>query len=133
VAFDFFYGTVPQQGMGSGFVIDGEGHILTNFHVIANAETVEVTLHNKRNYSAKIIGVDRSHDLAVIQISAPDLVPATLGDSRNLAVGQKVFAIGNRAILDNGISVTPGPHILVIKATTNSGQHLQKTFNITSQ
>ena len=95
VSFNFFYGVVPQEGQGSGFILDKEGHILTNYHVIANAENVEVTLHNKRNYPAKIIGVDRSHDLAVIQISAQDLVPATLGDSRNLAVGQKVFAIGN--------------------------------------
>lgn len=95
VSFNFFYGVVPQEGQGSGFILDKEGHILTNYHVIANAENVEVTLHNKRNYPAKIIGVDRSHDLAVIQISAPDLVPATLGDSRNLSVGQKVFAIGN--------------------------------------
>jgi S1-C subfamily serine protease len=95
VSFNFFYGVVPQEGQGSGFILDKEGHILTNYHVIANAENVEVTLHNKRNYPAKVIGVDRSHDLAVIQISAQDLVPATLGDSRNLSVGQKVFAIGN--------------------------------------
>jgi S1-C subfamily serine protease len=95
VSFNFFYGVVPQEGQGSGFILDKDGHILTNYHVIANAENVEVTLHNKRNYPAKIIGVDRSHDLAVIQISAQDLIPATLGDSRNLAVGQKVFAIGN--------------------------------------
>jgi S1-C subfamily serine protease len=95
VSFNFFYGVVPQEGQGSGFILDKEGHVLTNYHVIANAENVEVTLHNKRNYPAKIIGVDRSHDLAVIQISAPDLVAATLGDSRNLSVGQKVFAIGN--------------------------------------
>ncbi len=95
VSFNFFYGVVPQEGQGSGFILDKEGHILTNYHVIQGAENIEVTLHNKRNYPAKIIGVDRSHDLAVIQISAHDLVPATLGDSRNLSVGQKVFAIGN--------------------------------------
>jgi S1-C subfamily serine protease len=95
VSFNFFYGVVPEEGQGSGFILDKEGHILTNYHVIANAQNVEVTLHNKRTYPAKIVGVDRSHDLAVIQINAPDLVPATLGDSRNLSVGQKVFAIGN--------------------------------------
>jgi S1-C subfamily serine protease len=95
VAFDFFYGPVPQEGQGSGFIIDKEGHILTNYHVIANAREVEVTLHNKKKYRATVIGRDRSHDLAVIQIKAPDLVAATLGDSKSLVVGQKVYAIGN--------------------------------------
>jgi S1-C subfamily serine protease len=95
VAFDFFYGPVPQEGQGSGFIIDKEGHILTNYHVIANAREVEVTLHNKKKYKATVIGRDRLHDLAVIQINAPNLVPATLGDSKALVVGQNVFAIGN--------------------------------------
>jgi S1-C subfamily serine protease len=95
VAFDFFYGPVPQEGQGSGFIIDKDGHILTNYHVIANAREVEVTLHNKKKYKAAVIGRDRSHDLAVIQIKAPGLVSATLGDSKGLVVGQKVFAIGN--------------------------------------
>jgi S1-C subfamily serine protease len=95
VAFDFFYGPVPQQGQGSGVIIDKDGHVLTNYHVIENARQLEVTLHNRKKYKAQVIGIDRSHDLAVIQIKAPDLVPATLGDSKNLVVGQKVFAIGN--------------------------------------
>ena len=95
VAFDFFYGPVPQEGQGSGFIIDKDGHILTNYHVIANAREVEVTLHNKKKYKATVIGRDRSHDLAVIQITAPGLVAATLGDSKSLVVGQKVYAIGN--------------------------------------
>src|SRR5579871_306596 len=95
MAFDFFYGLVPQEGQGSGFVIDKEGHILTNYHVIADARQVEVTLHNRKKLKANIIGTDPSHDLAVIQIKSPDLVPAVLGDSRNLQVGQKVYAIGN--------------------------------------
>ncbi|HZR57221.1 MAG TPA: trypsin-like peptidase domain-containing protein [Terriglobales bacterium] len=92
---DFFYGLVPQEGQGSGFIIDKEGHILTNYHVIADARQVEVTLHNKKKYRATIVGTDRSHDLAVVQIKAADLVPMTLGDSRGLQVGQKVYAIGN--------------------------------------
>lgn len=95
MTFDFFYGLVPQEGQGSGFVIDKEGHILTNYHVIADARQVEVTLHNRNKYKATVVGSDPSHDLAVIQIKAPDLVPAVLGDSRNLQVGQKVYAIGN--------------------------------------
>ncbi len=95
MAFDFFYGLVPQEGQGSGFVIDKDGHILTNYHVVADARQVEVTLHNRKKYKATVVGTDPAHDLAVIQIKAPDLVPAVLGDSRNLQVGQKVYAIGN--------------------------------------
>jgi S1-C subfamily serine protease len=95
VAFDFFYGLVPQEGQGSGFIIDRDGHVLTNYHVIAEARQVEVTLHNRKKYRASVVGTDRSHDLAIIQIKAPDLNPMVLGDSRNLQVGQKVYAIGN--------------------------------------
>jgi S1-C subfamily serine protease len=95
MTFDFFYGLTPQEGQGSGFVIDKAGHILTNYHVVADARQVEVTLHNRKKYKATIVGTDPAHDLAVIQIQAPDLVPAVLGDSRNLQVGQKVYAIGN--------------------------------------
>jgi S1-C subfamily serine protease len=95
MTFDFFYGLVPQEGQGSGFVIDKEGHILTNYHVIADARQVEVTMHNRKKYKATVVGTDPSHDLAVIQIKAPELIPAVLGDSRNLQVGQKVYAIGN--------------------------------------
>jgi S1-C subfamily serine protease len=95
MTFDFFYGLVPQEGQGSGFVIDKEGHILTNYHVIAEARQVEVTMHNRKKYKATVVGTDPPHDLAVIQIKAPDLIPAVLGDSKNLQVGQKVYAIGN--------------------------------------
>jgi S1-C subfamily serine protease len=95
VAFDFFYGLVPQEGQGSGFIIDKEGHILTDYHVIADARQVKVTLHNGSSYPATVIGTDRAHDLAVIQIKAPNLPAMVLGDSRNLQVGQKVYAIGN--------------------------------------
>lgn len=92
---DFFYGLVPQEGQGSGFIIDRDGHILTNYHVIADARQIDVTLHNRKKYRATVVGTDRSHDLAIIQIKAPDLSPMTMGDSRNLQVGQKVYAIGN--------------------------------------
>ncbi len=95
VTFDFFYGLVPQEGQGSGFVIDKEGHVLTNYHVIADARQVEVTMHNRKKFRATVIGTDPAHDLAVIKIEAPNLTPAVLGDSHNLQVGQKVYAIGN--------------------------------------
>jgi S1-C subfamily serine protease len=96
LVFNFFYGAVPQQGQGSGFVLDKAGHVLTNFHVVAGANRgIEVTLSNKRSYKAKVVGTDRVHDLALLQIEAPNLEPVTLSDSSGLAVGQKVYAIGN--------------------------------------
>src|SRR5258706_13105730 len=75
MTFDFFYGLVPQEGQGSGFVIDKAGHILTNYHVIADARQVEVTLHDRKKYKATIVGIDKSHDLAIVQIKPPKLRP----------------------------------------------------------
>jgi S1-C subfamily serine protease len=96
LVFDFFYGTVPQQGQGSGFILDKSGHILTNFHVVDGANRgIEVMLYNKRRYPARVVGVDKVHDLALLQIDAPALQPVTLADSSQLNVGQKVYAIGN--------------------------------------
>jgi S1-C subfamily serine protease len=96
VCCDFFLRPVPQQGQGSGFIIDNQGHILTNYHVIDDAQTVEVTLWNKKKYKANRIGVDPVHDIALLQITgAQNLQPATLADSQHLMVGQMVYAIGN--------------------------------------
>jgi S1-C subfamily serine protease len=96
VCCDFFLRPVPQQGQGSGFIIDNQGHILTNYHVIDDAQTVEVTLWNKKKFKATRIGVDPVHDVALLQITgAQDLQPATLADSTHLLVGQRVYAIGN--------------------------------------
>jgi S1-C subfamily serine protease len=95
MTFDFFYGLVPQEGQGSGFVIDKEGHILTNYHVIADARQVEVTLHNRKKYKATIVGTDKSHDWPSCRSKPRTCSPMTLGDSTNLQVGQKVYAIGN--------------------------------------
>ena len=96
LVFNFFYGTVPQEGQGSGFVLDRSGHVLTNFHVVAGANRgVRVMLSNKKSYEARVVGTDRVHDLALLQIDAPSLEPVTLADSSGLAVGQKVYAIGN--------------------------------------
>jgi S1-C subfamily serine protease len=96
VVFNFFYGVVPQEGQGSGFVLDHAGHVLTNYHVIEGANRgIQVMLSNKKTYSAKVVGSDRVHDLALLQINAPNLEPVTLANSSELAVGQKVYAIGN--------------------------------------
>ncbi len=81
---------------GSGFILDKAGHILTNYHVVEGANRgIEVQMSNKRRYAAKVVGTDRVHDLALLQIDAPNLQPVTLADSSDLAVGQKVYAIGN--------------------------------------
>lgn len=96
VAFDFFYGPVPQQGQGSGFILTKDGLILTNNHVIGNSpQRLEVMLSNKHKYKAKVLAADKGHDLALLKIDAPDLLPVTLSDSRSLTVGQRVYAIGN--------------------------------------
>ena len=96
VAFNFFYGPVPQQGQGSGFILNKDGLILTNNHVIDNAQRVEVTLSDKHHYKARVLTTDKGHDLALIKIdNVPNLVPATLAGSQGLVVGQRVYAIGN--------------------------------------
>lgn len=99
LARDFFFQIVPQQDQGSGFILDTQGHILTNNHVVAGGERgqqIEVTLSNQHRYKARLIGHDTTHDLALLQIDAPNLTPAVLaGTSRNLVVGQDVYAIGN--------------------------------------
>src|ERR1051325_9691011 len=58
VSFNFFYGVVPEEGQGTGFILDKEGHIMTNFHVVANARQIEVTLYNRKTYKADLIGTD---------------------------------------------------------------------------
>ena len=97
VEYDFFYDAVPVEGTGSGFVIDTDGHILTNYHVVQGAQTIEVTLGDLTRYKAKLIGEDTRNDIALIQIDTQGhkLTPLTLGDSRNLLVGQRALAIGN--------------------------------------
>ena len=92
---DFFYGLVPAEGQGSGFILDKQGHILTNYHVIENARNIEVQTHDKHRYTAQVIGRDKFHDLALLQINAPNLIPAVLASSKDLQVGQQVYAIGN--------------------------------------
>ena len=95
VTLDFFYGLVPAEDRGSGFILDKQGHILTNYHVIANARKIEVQTYDKHRYSAQVIGSDKYHDLALLQINAPNLAPAVLATSKDLQVGQEVYAIGN--------------------------------------
>jgi S1-C subfamily serine protease len=95
-AYNIFMQPVPQEGTGSGFLYDTEGHIVTNYHVIENAESVTVALIDGRVFPATIVGSDPSNDLAVLSIPADNLpAPLPLGDSEQLRVGQFVIAIGN--------------------------------------
>lgn len=96
LAMNFWMQLVPQTGQGTGFVIDPLGHILTNNHVVANAEVLEVTFLGEKKVQAKLVGRDPVSDLAVIKVDPfPEMQVAPLGNSDSLAVGQRVIAIGN--------------------------------------
>lgn len=97
ITYDFFFRAIPQEGTGSGFVFDGQGHIVTNYHVVQGAEEVEVTLADDTVVPAEIVGVDPQNDLAVLRIdvAVEDLEPIPLGSADDLRVGQRVIAIGN--------------------------------------
>jgi serine protease Do len=112
---DVFGQTVPSQGVGTGFVIDNQGHIVTNNHVVVQpntcdtpAQQIVVTLSDGRNFTARIVGRDVPTDLAVLQIDASGLTPAVLGDSAAIPVGDTVVAIGNALDLPGGPTVTRG-------------------------
>jgi len=93
----FFWGMYPEQGSGSGFVWDSDGHIITNYHVIENAQTIEVSFGEDVSMPAEIVGVDPPNDLAVLQVETlPEAAqPIPLGNSEDLQVGQTTLAIGN--------------------------------------
>jgi S1-C subfamily serine protease len=93
----FFFDVVPEEGAGSGFVLDKEGRILTNYHVIEGAQHIDVTLNDTTVFSAKVIGIDERNDIALLRVDAPAalLNPVELGSSAGLRVGQSAIAIGN--------------------------------------
>ena len=107
VEYGFFFGAIPSKETGSGSVLDLEGHVLTNYHVIADAQSLEVALPDGTKYRPAVVGADRTNDLAVlkIQTSKEHLHPVPLGDSTTLKVGQKVLAIGNPLRLQNTLTV----------------------------
>jgi len=96
VTYNFFNQPVPQQGTGSGFVYDTQGHIVTNYHVVEGANSIMVTFQDQKSYRATLVGSDSSNDLAVLQVKNTGL-PAALPvvDSSSLKVGQFVIALGN--------------------------------------
>lgn len=92
---NFFGQTTQTAGAGSGFILTPDGYIVTNYHVVGDADTVKVTLYNGDSYDAKYIGGDEDYDIAVIKIDAENLPNVTLGDSDSLNVGDHILAIGN--------------------------------------
>ncbi len=126
--FDYFFRRSPQdqtprrdysqRAQGSGFIISKEGHILTNNHLVGEADEVSVELVNGRTVKAKIVGTDPESDVAVIQVEASDLTPVPLGNSENLRVGEWVLAIGNPMGLSH--TVTAG----IVSATGRSGLNI---------
>jgi S1-C subfamily serine protease len=106
ITMDFFFGATPSEGTGSGFMLDAEGHIITNFHVIEGAESIVVTFSDETQAPATVVGTDPLNDLAVLM---PDELPAgaipvELGDSDELRVGQRAIAIGNPFGLDRTLT-----------------------------
>ena len=120
---DFFFNAYPTQGSGSGSIIDTQGHILTNHHVVAEAQKLEVTLGDGSKWPATLVGSDPDNDLAVIKIDAPKvkLKVIPMGDSKNLRIGQKVLAIGNpfglQSTLTTGIISSVGRTIRSVAGT----------------
>ncbi len=126
---EFFYGQgsgtkqYSQVGTGSGVIISKDGYIVTNNHVIRNATDIEVTLNNKKVFTAQLVGADPTHDIALIKIEAKDMPYITFGDSDNLKVGEWVLAVGNPYNLTS--TVTAG----IVSA---KGRDLQGNSNIES-
>jgi serine protease Do len=111
-----FYQTVPVEGMGSGTMVDPNGYILTNNHVVGGAEKIGVILRNGEVLQGKLVGSCAVHDTAVVKVEKKELPVAELGDSEKLRVGQRVYAIGNPFGLAGGPTVTSG----VISATNRT-------------
>ena len=94
---NFFFEIYPEEGAGSGFIIDEQGRVLTNYHVVEGADSIEVTVNDDQVFPASVVGVDPRNDIAVLKIDAPAelIVPVEFGDSAAVQVGQRAIAIGN--------------------------------------
>ena len=108
LAMDFFNQPVPSRGVGTGVILDKQGNILTNNHVIAGAQRITVTLNNGDSVPGLLVGGDPTTDTAVVRIDASGLQPAKLGDSSALQVGEEVIAIGHALGLPGGPTVSKG-------------------------
>ncbi|HYC35005.1 MAG TPA: DegQ family serine endoprotease [Usitatibacter sp.] len=97
-------GDVPLRGQGSGFIVSDDGYIVTNAHVVENAETVTVRMTDRREYKAKVVGSDKQTDIAVLKIDAKSLPTVKVGSSSNANVGEWVVAIGSPFGFENSVS-----------------------------
>ena len=147
----FFMFEVPAEGAGSGVVIDKQGRIVTNYHVIEDARQIQVTLFDGTSYEAEVLGIDRNTDVAVLRVgaSAESLHPVVFGDSSSLLVGQRVYAIGNPFGLERTLSTgiiaslnrqLPSPmrnrrmeHMIQIDADINPGNSGGPLLNTSGQ
>jgi serine protease Do len=107
-AYDIFLQPIPSQGVGTGIIIDSNGYIVTNNHVIENAQSVQVITNDGRSFDAVKVNGDPLTDVAVIQINAKNLPVAEIGSSKTLLVGEGVVAVGNALALEGGPTVTSG-------------------------
>jgi len=119
IAHDYFLQPIPITGLGSGVIIDGNGYILTNYHVVEGVERIEVALSGGRVLRGEIVGVDRRTDLALLKVNMKNLPAAILGDSLKLKVGHIVLAIGNPFGLLGEPTVTIGV-VSALKRTIKS-------------
>ena len=127
VQLSFFFEPVPSEGAGSGFVVDEEGRIVTNYHVIEGARRIEVTFADGTTVPASVVGVDPINDLAVLQVDASglEIEPVELGTSADLQVGQRAIAIGN-PFGQFGQSLTTGV-VSALDRTLSGGEDRQIT------
>ena len=126
ITYDFFNQPFTQKGAGSGWIIDEDGYIVTNNHVVEGAESITVTLDDGRTFSAGIVGTDWLTDLAVVKINAENLVKVSLGDSDELEIGEWVLAIGNSL----GLGVTPSEGIVRSLGTSLSVSPGQTLYDL---
>lgn len=120
-----FFGDYVTSGAGSGVIISKDGYIVTNNHVIDDAEEIKVTLKSGKEYTAKLVGTDEKTDIAVLKIDAKDLTPATFGDSAALAAGETIVVVGN-PLGSLGGSVTSG----IVSATDREIEIDKQTMNL---
>ena len=118
--------TLVEQGSGSGIVISADGYVVTNEHVVEDATEISVILNTGEEYTAKLVGADDKSDLAVLKIDASGLVPATLGSSENLEVGELVVAIGNPLGQELFGTVTDG----IVSALNRTMTVDSRTYNL---
>ncbi|MFA5056439.1 MAG: trypsin-like peptidase domain-containing protein [Dehalococcoidia bacterium] len=108
VSYNWFMQPVPSESAGSGVIIDGDGYIVTNNHVVEDSTSITVSLTDGRSFDATLVGTDPYTDLAIVKIDGGNLPTASLGDSDALRVGDWVIAIGNALALEGGPTVTVG-------------------------